>query len=250
MNKYILGKQLFQNIFELQDYPDIIAKKYKTPLYRKQEEKRLLSIQSIENVPRILYSTQHTIYMHKIPGEDLFRVIKKKKRLPEKECRLIAYNLLRIVKEIHECGIVHGDIKPENIMYNEYSHEITLIDFESDRHSEHYRSPESYFQKNKTQSDDIWCIGSTIYTLLMGHNPYNNRDHMFSGLSYHPMDDKGLSPIAIDFVQKLLSWDYKLRPSIEYCLKHPWVSHDVIMPIEIESEYKEKDKIWSCCVIL
>lgn len=246
MSKYKLGKKLFSNIFELQDYPNIIAKKYNNSWNKEQEEKRLLLIQSIENVPRILYSTHDTIFMNKIDGEDLFNIIKKK-RLSEFECKLIAYNLLYITREIHKLGVIHGDIKPENIMYNEYSQKITLIDFEFRRHSENYRSPESYYQKTKTVSEDIWCIGSTVYTLLMGHNPYNNRVHLFSGLSYFSMDNKGLSNQAIDFVQKLLIWNPYKRPSIEYCLNHPWFSSHTII---IQDKPILEDKSCMNCVIL
>ena len=247
MNKYILGKEIFPNIFEIRDYPNIIAKKYNNSLRKKYEEKRLLKIQNVQYVPRILYTTQYMIYMRKIPGEDLFNIITRKKRLLENECKHITYKLLNIIKEIHHLGVIHGDIKPENIMYNESSQEVTLIDFEFRRHTENYRSPESYFQKNKTISEDIWCLGATIYTLLMGHNPYNSHEHLFSGLDYYPLDTKRLSINAIDFVQKLLTWESNKRPSVEECLDHDWFKSDTIVIIDYEPEPIIKKK---CCVIL
>ena len=37
--------------------------------------------------------------------------------------------MIEAVKEIHDKGVIHADIKPDNIIYNKDSKELQLIDF-------------------------------------------------------------------------------------------------------------------------
>lgn len=45
------------------------------------------------------------------------------------ELLCIAIELAQVLGELHKAGIVHKDIKPDNIQYNEESGHIQLIDF-------------------------------------------------------------------------------------------------------------------------
>ncbi|XP_055007818.1 cell division cycle 7-related protein kinase [Boleophthalmus pectinirostris] len=45
------------------------------------------------------------------------------------EVRLYIYNLLRALKHIHQFGIIHRDIKPNNFLYNRKTKEYALVDF-------------------------------------------------------------------------------------------------------------------------
>jgi serine/threonine protein kinase len=219
MDKFKIGKKLFPNIYELRDNCNIIVKKYKNIKKKKDEEKRLLYIRHIPNVSHILYSTNDCIYMKRIPGEDLITILMRRV-FTETEVRDITYKLLQIIKNIHSIGFIHGDIKLENIMYDEVSKNISLIDFETGKYTSIYQSPESFSNNEDTIEMDIWSIGITVYILLMRRFPYD-KDDTSDNLSVL-MKNKGISSEAINFVGKLLMFNPKFRPSIEECLNHQW----------------------------
>lgn len=60
---------------------------------------------------------------------------------PEDVSQHISRSLL-IVEQLYSIGIVHGDIKPENIMYDSITKKVTLIDFEKGRHTALYAAQE------------------------------------------------------------------------------------------------------------
>ena len=179
----------------------------------KKEVDRLEIIKDIPGVVRIISFKRNLIFLEKIDGDDLSDILDKRKKLFEYEVRHITKCLLKIVHSLHTIGIIHGDIKPENIMYNEMTKKVTLIDFEYSRHTNNYASPEVLERNYKTSASDIWSIGVTIYTLLMGYNPYNSKSDLLSGVSMHPMDPY-ISGQARDFIIECLNIDYFTRLSI------------------------------------
>ena len=253
--------------------PFIIAKKHNNYYEMKKEVDRLEIIKDIPGVVRIISFKRNLIFLEKIDGDDLSDILDKRKKLFEYEVRHITKCLLKIVHSLHTIGIIHGDIKPENIMYNEITKKVTLIDFEYSRHTNNYASPEVLERNYKTSASDIWSIGVTIYTLLMGYNPYNNKSDLLSGVSMHPMDPH-ISGQARDFIIECLNIDYFTRLSIIECMNHPYVYKqyksktrnvckprsfsldtnpftnikDNVSKVVIEKSY-ESDHLFSCCLI-
>ena len=202
--------------------PMIIAKKHNDDNHMKYEVDRLEKIKHIYGVVRIITYKKNIIFLEKIDGDDLYNILEKRKKLLEYEVRHIARCLLKIVYSIHNIGIIHGDIKPSNIMYNEITKKVTLVDFEYRRHTEKYASPEILQYNYIKESSDIWSIGVTIYTLLMGYNPYNSKLHLLSGIPIHPMDPH-ISTNAYDFIMECLNIDHYTRISIIECINHPYI---------------------------
>lgn len=62
---------------------------------------------------------------------DLFDYICDRKTLPESEAAFLMYQLIGILLQCHKCGVLHRDIKDENLLINKSSNEIMLIDFGS-----------------------------------------------------------------------------------------------------------------------
>ena len=63
--------------------------------------------------------------------KDLFDFISDHKRLEEPLARHIFRQVVRTVQECHEAGVIHRDIKDENILIDVKSHQAKLIDFGS-----------------------------------------------------------------------------------------------------------------------
>ena len=231
----------------------IICKQYKNFKLMYSEKKRLEKIKHIKNVSHIIGSKDTKIFLTKIKGKDLYYMLPY---LDEYDIQHITYKLLIIVKNLHNINIVHGDIKPENIMYDKYSGNITLIDFEHGRHTNKYISPELIYNFDKFKNYkciDIWSIGITIYILLTKHHPYNNYKHLLSGLPYHSIINKGFSSECINFIETLLIFEYQTRPNINECLKHKWFNKfNIIKPLEISntsSNSFNKCKLLCCCIL-
>ena len=121
-----------------------------------------------------------------VPGDNLLEILKKKRKLKEKQVIGIAKDLLTILRTLHESDtpIVYRDLKPANIIVNSDG-KACLIDFGAARFYQRerktddtvnlgtigYAAPEQY--GNLGQSDeqtDIYCFGMTILSLLTGIN--------------------------------------------------------------------------------
>ena len=119
------------------------------------------------------------LYMIMNTAECSFSNLKKAKQ------KLMEYWLIEISKSIidlHKIKIIHGDIKPDNILINKK--EIKLADFEmsafilngnvqkfnNKMYTCTYRAPEVFFQDEWGFSADIWALGCTYIKILYGKN--------------------------------------------------------------------------------
>merc|ERR1740138_1899349 len=107
---------------------------------------------------------------------------KAKKAFPTLFMKLYTYQLCRSLAYIHCLGICHRDIKPQNLLVNNESHELKLCDFGSAKQlvkgepnvsyicSRYYRAPELIFGATfYTTQIDTWSAGCVITEMLLGH---------------------------------------------------------------------------------
>jgi serine/threonine protein kinase len=115
-------------------------------------------------------------------------------------------SLATCLRVIHKRGIVHHDIKPDNIVFTQNG-TIKIADFgvaNKNIGTRSYMSPESFSWQNDTRQDprvDIYALGVTFMELLTGKNP-------FSYLSVEDILEKHLSA---DFpIQELPNWQQEI----------------------------------------
>src|SRR5690606_19125580 len=89
---------------------------------------RLLSSFVIYNPAHVLAPCYNCLVVEYLPGKDLYEY-REEVELTHKMVLEICKGILVPLEYIHSVGVVHGDIKPENIIYNDQTHEIKLIDF-------------------------------------------------------------------------------------------------------------------------
>ncbi|RJR38420.1 MAG: GAF domain-containing protein [Desulfobacteraceae bacterium] len=106
----------------------------------------------------------------------------------------IACSLARILDNVHQSGIIHGGVKPRNILLDPDTHDIRLIDFLDTvevteishfiyersfiRGTLSYTSPEQTGRINHRVvfSSDLYSLGVVFYEMLTGHLPFSSED--------------------------------------------------------------------------
>ena len=131
----------------------------------------------------------HFIVMELVEGITLKNFIQRKKNLSEREAIGIALQLIDGIDMAHKMGIVHRDIKPQNIIVSTEG-VVKIADFgiagaaiqESGNSavmgSVHYISPEQARSGDSDARSDIYSFSCTLYEMLTGKLPYEGEDSM------------------------------------------------------------------------
>ena len=89
---------------------------------------RHFGIPAIRDLVR-LDDGSYAIVMSYIPGPTLAKIIEKNEMLEPEHVCWIMERTLNILKYLHYHGVVHGDVKPQNIIVQPKSHTIVLVDY-------------------------------------------------------------------------------------------------------------------------
>jgi eukaryotic-like serine/threonine-protein kinase len=125
------------------------------------------------------------ITMEFVPGEDLKKFIRKSGQLGAGRAVSIARQVCDGLTEAHHLGVVHRDLKPQNIMLDEDGN-ARIMDFGIARSlsgkgitgagvmigTPEYMSPEQVEGKDVDQRSDIYSLGTILYEMLTGHVPF------------------------------------------------------------------------------
>lgn len=205
----------------------------------------------LENV----YETRSHMYiaMELLEGGELFAQLVNRARFTEVEARELARPLVDALGYLHSLGIVHRDIKPQNLLCTGAGRvnphrpasfpfgDIKIADFGLSKlvhPSEvmtmpvgtlHYCAPE-VLRQSYSASADLWSLGVIMYLVVRGHLPFDgatqaevvwricNAELDFT----HPVWTTW-SPEGLDFVQGLLQRDPTKRLTARRALQHPWL---------------------------
>ncbi len=158
-------------------------------LIRFRNESKAVAMLSHHNIVKIFdvsLGRIQAIVMEYIEGITLKEYIEKKGKLPFKEAIYFTVQTLKALDHAHSQGIVHRDIKPQNIMLLPDG-SIKVMDFGIARFaraemktvtdkaigSVHYISPEQAKGEGAEAGSDIYSIGVMLFEMLTGELPFN-----------------------------------------------------------------------------
>ncbi len=162
---------------------------------RFKNESKAVAVLSHQNVVKVydvsFGETLQYIVMEYVDGITLKQYIRQKGALSLRETVIIATQILRALQHAHEKGVIHRDIKPQNIMLLRDNKTIKVADFgiasfhnKGDTRtmtdgaigSVHYISPEQAKGEIVDNKTDIYSVGVVLYEMLTGRVPFHSEN--------------------------------------------------------------------------
>ncbi|KHJ48458.1 kinase domain protein [Trichuris suis] len=155
---------------------------------------------------RHFFHKKHLCLVFESLGLNLREVLRKYGKevgLHVKAVRSYTHQLLMALKLLRKCNILHGDIKPDNILVNDSKLVLKLCDFGSACHvtevepapylvSRFYRAPEIILGLPYDYNIDLWSAAVTMYELYTGRIMFQGRSN--NQMLKFMMDLKGKMP--------------------------------------------------------
>lgn len=182
------------------------------------------------------------IVMELIEGITLKEYISKKGKLSVKEATSIAIQVSMGLEAAHSHGIVHRDVKPQNIIIS-MDGKVKVTDFGIARAassntissnvmgSVHYSSPEQVRGGYSDEKSDIYSLGITLYEMVTGKVPFDGdttvaiaikhlQEEMVPPSAYTPELPHSLEQIILKCTQKSVDRRYQNMEDVIADLKH------------------------------
>lgn len=178
---------------------------------------------------------EHYLALEFFDGHDLAHALEERGRPSPRRALLVARQVLEVLEAAHEQGVLHRDVKPENILVSADLTRARLMDFgiallrslgEFDDRVFHtvgpdvvgtprYMSPEQAASEALTPASDLYSVGLVLYEMLSGGFPFD-ADTPLGFLACHITEDprplRGACPEAA-------SWPASLHRLVDALLR-------------------------------
>ena len=237
----ILEKKLFQKIFD------------ELKLYQK--------LRNAQFFPRLIgISTSDPkffgIFFRFPSGGRLRNLLNQNKKLPLEMTKFYVANILLILEELHKNKIIYRDLKIDSLLIKDNGY-LTVMDIsyskELKKNSDktftlcgtpNYLAPEIILNNGYSFSVDFWSLGIIFFEMLMGKDPFNNKDPIIiyqNILTNNKKFPKIIDRDAKTLINHLLVADPKKRYG---CLKNG------VSDIKNHRFYNDFqwDRLWECAL--
>jgi len=221
------------------------------------------------------------ISMEYLEGEDLRTLLRRQGKLSPKEAIPIVEQVCRALDAAHSEGVIHRDLKPQNIM-REKNGRVVVMDFGLARSlgeagmtqtgaivgTLEYMSPEQALGTSLDQRSDIFSVGLIFYELLTGKAPYDadtaiaslmkrTREEARAASEVDSSVPKSLSAIvsrclerepanryhtAVELLQQLTTWE--ANPTISADQLSKMISHPIVRPSRFNLDLPGSRWMW------
>jgi TolB-like protein len=162
----------------------------------------------------------HFITMEHVPGEDLKSFLKRSKQLSILTAVSLAKQVCEGLAEAHRLGVVHRDLKPQNIMIDREGN-ARIMDFGIARMmsaspltakgaiigTPDYMSPEQVDGKEADQRADLYSLGVIMYEMVTGLVPFRGDSAMSVALKHKtetPADPREFNAQITESLSRLI----------------------------------------------
>ena len=191
--------------------------------------------------------------MEWVEGRPLREILDEEKKLSPERAVRIALQVCEALAYIHEQGVVHHDLKPENIMVDENDC-IKLIDFgiageartrwslfgkfTKAMGTPDYASPEQIRGKRGDARSDVYSLGAILYELLTGEVPFSGSDPvvaMNQRLLTEPEPPREINPEISPQLQEIVLQALESQPDYRYATAREFAC-DLLHPQDVKVE--------------
>ena len=199
-------------VFKAQDLDldDVVAIKVLSPDWETDDQQLLLRFKreinlnrkiKHPNVARIhdfgMSNDFPYITMEYVPGHDLRTIIQLEGKLPQGRAISILRQIALGTEAAHKLGIIHRDLKSQNVMLEDNG-AVAILDFGLARGKSndqltldsvmvgtpHYMSPEQALGRPTDARSDVYSIGVMAYELLTGKVPYDGESPLVIAMKH------------------------------------------------------------------
>ncbi|XP_014207348.1 triple functional domain protein-like [Copidosoma floridanum] len=201
-----------------------------------------------------------TIVLELVRGPMLFQFLSKKTEYTEGMANKFANQLLSALQWLHQRNKAHLDLKPENVLVDQDTGIVKLIDFgEAVRGPVdevvappadlEFAAPESVLGRPSGPYTDMWAVGVFIYVLLSGLSPFlddsveeTTTNILKCDFCFPDEYFETISNEAKDLLSRLLCLRIEDRASAQISLSSPWfkVSKGATIPSTRMAAFTER----------
>mmetsp|Transcript_43916 Transcript_43916/g.95947 ORF Transcript_43916/g.95947 Transcript_43916/m.95947 type:complete len:450 (+) Transcript_43916:83-1432(+) len=236
------GKKVALKVY----HRDQMGRQEVTDLVREVTTQSSLRHPNVAKVEAIYQSANHIrLLVEHLSGGSVFDHIVEEAALSEEHALSVVRQLLSAVEQVHAQGLVHRDIKLENMMYTGADRQaVKLIDFgfctswkagdaPMTRRcgTEGYMAPELVRKHGYTSVADMWSVGVVAHALLTGDLPGRHED-------WTPIMSARLAECSLEaqkFVAALLTVDPADRLTAQQALTHCFMLRQERRPARFDS---------------
>nr|ABW82711.1 calcium/calmodulin-dependent protein kinase [Botrytis cinerea] len=165
-------------------------------------------------------------------------------------CRYWFRDLILGIEYLHAQGVVHRDIKPDNLLLTE-DNVLKVVDFgvsemfekasdmmtAKSTGSPAFLPPELCITKHgdiSGRAADIWSMGISLYCLRFGHIPFERTGvlELYEAIKNDELDyEPSIDPQFVDLMKRILEKDPKKRITMDEIREHAWVTNNGTDPL-------------------